>query len=255
MKRSLAIVVALLLSVAANAATKEPEKKKFDPAEDINKPRPDARKITFSTSEGTWMSVDLSPDGTTLAFDLLGDIYTMPAAGGKATAITAVRRGIHIRAIRRTERRSRSQAIAAASTTSGSWPRRKKPARDHDGEGHVRALRDVVAGRQLSHRAPKKKESAAHPAGRVVDVSRARAARNPAPSKDDNEQRIGSGVLARRTLHLFSARKARFNYVPDLSHGLWDVYRYDRRTGDTVQVTGGNRRRGAAVDHTRRKDV
>jgi Tol biopolymer transport system component/imidazolonepropionase-like amidohydrolase len=46
------------------------------------------RKISFSTNEGTWMSVDISPDGKTLVFDLMGDIYTMPAAGGKATAIT-----------------------------------------------------------------------------------------------------------------------------------------------------------------------
>ena len=34
------------------------------------------------------MSVDVSPDGQTLVFDLLGDIYTMPIAGGKATALT-----------------------------------------------------------------------------------------------------------------------------------------------------------------------
>ncbi len=34
------------------------------------------------------MNVDVSPDGRTLAFDLLGDIYTMPVGGGKATAIT-----------------------------------------------------------------------------------------------------------------------------------------------------------------------
>ena len=33
------------------------------------------------------MNVDVSPDGKTIAFDLLGDIYTMPITGGKATAI------------------------------------------------------------------------------------------------------------------------------------------------------------------------
>jgi len=46
-----------------------------------------AKDITFETSEGTWMSVDVSPDGKTLVFDLLGDIYTMPITGGKATLI------------------------------------------------------------------------------------------------------------------------------------------------------------------------
>jgi Tol biopolymer transport system component/imidazolonepropionase-like amidohydrolase len=46
------------------------------------------RTMTFTTNVGHWMSVDVSPDGQTLVFDLLGDIYTMPLAGGKATALT-----------------------------------------------------------------------------------------------------------------------------------------------------------------------
>ncbi len=46
------------------------------------------RKISFSSKEGSWMSLDISPDGQTLVFDLMGDLYTMPATGGKATAIT-----------------------------------------------------------------------------------------------------------------------------------------------------------------------
>jgi Tol biopolymer transport system component len=47
-----------------------------------------ARKIAFATQEGTWMSVDVSPDGKTIVFDLMGDLYTIPATGGTATAIT-----------------------------------------------------------------------------------------------------------------------------------------------------------------------
>jgi Tol biopolymer transport system component/imidazolonepropionase-like amidohydrolase len=46
------------------------------------------RTMTFTTDVGHWMSVDVSPDGQTLVFDLLGDIYTMPITGGKATALT-----------------------------------------------------------------------------------------------------------------------------------------------------------------------
>ena len=42
------------------------------------------RKIKLNLDEGTWMSLDVSPDGNTLAFDLLGDIYTLPIEGGKA---------------------------------------------------------------------------------------------------------------------------------------------------------------------------
>ncbi len=47
-----------------------------------------ARYAQFTTSEGTWMSLDVSPDGQTIAFDLLGDLYTIPIAGGTATRIT-----------------------------------------------------------------------------------------------------------------------------------------------------------------------
>jgi Tol biopolymer transport system component len=46
------------------------------------------RTIEFETSEGTWLSLDVSPDGQTIAFELLGDIYTLPSGGGRATAIT-----------------------------------------------------------------------------------------------------------------------------------------------------------------------
>lgn len=46
------------------------------------------RLIDFNTNEGSWISLDVSPDGKTIAFDLMGDIYTIPITGGDATAIT-----------------------------------------------------------------------------------------------------------------------------------------------------------------------
>jgi Tol biopolymer transport system component len=48
-----------------------------------------ARTHTFTTTKGTWTSLDVSPDGQTIVFDLLGHLYTMPITGGKATAITS----------------------------------------------------------------------------------------------------------------------------------------------------------------------
>lgn len=43
--------------------------------------------LKLSTNEGTWMNLDVSPDGKHIVFDLLGDIYIMPIAGGKAKAL------------------------------------------------------------------------------------------------------------------------------------------------------------------------
>jgi len=48
-----------------------------------------SRIVRFTVDEGTWMSVDVSPDGRTIVFDLLGDLYSLPIAGGKATRIMA----------------------------------------------------------------------------------------------------------------------------------------------------------------------
>ncbi|MFT4736953.1 MAG: Tol biopolymer transport system component [Paraglaciecola sp.] len=47
------------------------------------------RQLTLSTSEGTWLNLDVSPDGKEIAFDMMGDIYRLPIGGGKATQITS----------------------------------------------------------------------------------------------------------------------------------------------------------------------
>jgi|GEM_PF-4648952 len=47
------------------------------------------KPLRFTTDEGTWLSLDVSPDGKTIAFDLLGDLYALPIEGGKATRITS----------------------------------------------------------------------------------------------------------------------------------------------------------------------
>jgi Tol biopolymer transport system component len=47
------------------------------------------RKLSFETDQGTWISLDVSPDGQTLVFELLGDLYTIPIKGGEAHRITS----------------------------------------------------------------------------------------------------------------------------------------------------------------------
>ena len=68
----------------ASTGTKADKPAKWD----VNAPRGlRTKQVRISTEEGSWMNVDVAPDGRTIAFDLLGDIYTMPVAGGTPTRI------------------------------------------------------------------------------------------------------------------------------------------------------------------------
>ena len=47
------------------------------------------RRIEFDTTEGTWLSLDRSPDGERIVFDMLGDLYVVAASGGTARALSS----------------------------------------------------------------------------------------------------------------------------------------------------------------------
>ena len=57
------------------------------PKWDVNNTPGPKKQVNIDTATGTWMSVDVSPDGREVVFDLLGDIYVMPISGGEARAI------------------------------------------------------------------------------------------------------------------------------------------------------------------------
>ena len=46
------------------------------------------KDVAIDTTTGTWMSLDVSPDGREIAFDMLGNLYTIPITGGEARALT-----------------------------------------------------------------------------------------------------------------------------------------------------------------------
>ena len=79
---ALAASIALTLSPLTHAA--EPADK---PQWQVSAPQGQFDTIDINISEGTWMNVDISPDGQTLVFDVLGDIYQLPITGGEATPL------------------------------------------------------------------------------------------------------------------------------------------------------------------------
>ncbi len=84
MKNSLLLAGAILCTVSLFAQT---DKNKWDVNDPTKAGKVPYQDVSFTVSEGTWMCLDVSPDGKTIAFDLLGDIYTMPISGGQATCI------------------------------------------------------------------------------------------------------------------------------------------------------------------------
>jgi imidazolonepropionase-like amidohydrolase/Tol biopolymer transport system component len=104
MKRLLLSTAAVLaLSVFGHAQAQTPEdspaaqtpdegaaaKADEAPKWDVQNPPGPSREVPIDVTRGTWMSLDVSPDGRSIVFDLLGDIYVMPIQGGEARAIAS----------------------------------------------------------------------------------------------------------------------------------------------------------------------
>ena len=83
------LAIALLHPAAAQAQAQAQGQGQEQQHEwDVTQARGETREIDFMTSEATWPSVDVSPDGTWLVFDMLGHIYRMPVSGGTAESLT-----------------------------------------------------------------------------------------------------------------------------------------------------------------------
>lgn len=235
-------VLAFLVVVTASALAKDvpKAKKPFDPASDINKPRPDARHITFSTDEATWASVDLSPDGSTLLFDLLGDIYTVPVAGGKAKALTkGPAFDYHPRYS------PDGKLISFTSDRSGIenvWLMDADGTNEHaltaEKVSYVRSATWSPDGSYLVARREDAKRAGIPPVelwmwsvygGSGVKLT----------SSDEINNSSGPVFSPDGRYIYFSARQRRFSYTPNLTNGLWQIARFDRKTGETTELTTG----------------
>ena len=76
--------------MASSSADKRSQNTHTDASPKKEEPLPlkPSRKIEYTTSEGTWLSLDVSPDGQTIIFDLVGDLYSVPITGGTAKKLT-----------------------------------------------------------------------------------------------------------------------------------------------------------------------
>jgi Tol biopolymer transport system component len=78
-----ALIFGLLCTTSVFSQSKDSEKKNGD------LPLEAGREFSFDLNEGSWISLDVSPDGASMVFDFLGDIYLLPITGGDAVQLTS----------------------------------------------------------------------------------------------------------------------------------------------------------------------
>ncbi len=235
------MLLALAIPVfAADPPKTESQDKKPDVAAEINKPRADARKITFEATEGTWMSVDVSPDGQTIVFDLLGDIYAVPIGGGPARPIMTgpafdwhPRYSPDGRTIAFTSDRSGIENIWLMDAD-GKNPRALTAEKD----SYVRSAAWTPDGNYLVARKEDGKRAGIPPVELWIYHREGGGGIKMTSSDDVNN--AGGAVASRDGRWIYyEARMRRFNYIPNLQDGLWQIWRYDRKLAESFPVTGG----------------
>jgi Tol biopolymer transport system component/imidazolonepropionase-like amidohydrolase len=236
----------LLLITASTARAADPPKdeskpKKPDVAAEINKPRADARTVSLDLSEGTWMSVDVSPDGQTVVFDLLGDIYALPIGGGHAKPLTSgpawdshPRFSPDGKTIAFTSDRSGIENVWVMDAD-GANPRAVSTEKD----AYVRSAAWTPDGNYLIARKEDGKRAGIPPVELWIYHREGGGGGIKLTSSDDVNN-AGGVVVSRdgRSIY-FSARQRRFSYTPDMTDGLWQIWRYDRELADTFPVAEG----------------
>jgi len=85
--RNINTIIAGIMTLSLSGYVLADDEKQHKETWDVSAPQGVFEDVIIDVSEGTWMNIDVSPNGQEIVFDLLGDIYTMPMSGGKTTLI------------------------------------------------------------------------------------------------------------------------------------------------------------------------
>jgi Tol biopolymer transport system component/imidazolonepropionase-like amidohydrolase len=234
---SLHACFALAFSLVAAAAHADP---KADAPWRVDAPTGPTRTIAFDTDEGTWLHLDVHPDGKRIVFSLLGDLYLLPIAGGEAQRITS---GPAYDVQPRFS--PDGTQIAFASDRSGIenlWVCAL------DGSG----ARALTQEKEISVSAPAWSPRGDWVVGRkrFTDMSsigtvelwlwHAKGGQGVPLTKRDEQPDAADPAFPpdEERFVYFSARDARFGYDSNVNDGLWQIKRLDRRDGKAVAITG-----------------
>ena len=249
---ALALFSLLLPAPPAAASPFAPQDADEDHADSDGKdeglPLAASETLEFTVTEGTWMSLDVSPDGQTIVFELLGDLYTLPITGGDATRIVG---GISFEsqpvyspdggeiAYLSDRNGVENLWIADADGTNPRAVTEDKPTRDRpqlmvspswtaDGD-YLLVSRSRPPERTASvfliHR----------DGGSGIRLGDAPPEPTPGGGGPQPVNRLGAVASPDGRFVYFSERRGTFNY--NAQFPIWQVVRFDRKTGEETTIT------------------
>lgn len=237
------VSITLMIAVPAQAQNDSKDEK---PDWDVTDPPGPSQTVTVDTDEGTWMHVDVSPDGETIVFDLLGDIFLMPMDGGEATALTS-----DLAWDMQPVFSPDGSRIAFTSDRDGGdniWTM------DTDGsdlrqvtEEDFRLLNSPVWSPDGEYIAARKHYTGFRSLGQgqvwLYHRSGGQGVKLAAHSSEDSQKELGEPAFSPDGRYLYYALDATqgdtFEYNKDANTGIFEIRRLDRETGKTDTVAGG----------------
>ena len=259
MKKFLALLTLCAVGfISVRAQERQAEDETAKPAEGFALKT--AETIEFITDEVTWMQVDVSPDGRTILFDLLGDLYTMPITGGEAKRIMG---GLSFESQPTWSPDGKTIAFLTDRTgVENLW------IADADGSNP----RAISKDGRTNDRPQIMASPAWTPDGNFIVVSKSRPpdpgtfwlfmyhrdggtgvrvgappppqpspeAQGPPPAPPTN--RMGTVVSPDGRFIYYTQRTGTFTY--NARFPLWQIYRHDTETGDVTQITNAQ---GSAI--------
>jgi imidazolonepropionase-like amidohydrolase/Tol biopolymer transport system component len=238
------VLVACLAAATWPVSFAEDKPKQEKPKWDVNNPPGPRATIPIDTTTGTWMNLDLSPQGDEIVFELLGDLYTVPTAGGEAKALTSgiawdmqPRYSPDGKRIAFTSDRGGGDNIWVMNRD-GSDPKQvskeefrllNSPAWSPDGQ-YIAAHKHFTAERSLG-------------SGEIWLYHTSGGAGMQMTRKPNDQQDVGEPAFSPDGRYLYFSQDTtpgpEFQYNKDPNPGIYSIKRLDRTTGDIDVLTGG----------------
>lgn len=230
----------VLILVPCLGEESKDEKPKWDVS---NSPGP-GHDVEIDVTEGTWMSLDVSSDGTQIVFDLLGDIYLLPIEGGEAKALTSgaawdmqPRFSPNGRWIAFTSDRAGGDNIWVMDRD-GSNPRQVT-------KESIRLLNSPVWTPDSQFIAARKHFTSRRSlgAGEIWLYHRAGSDGVQMVKRPNDQKDLGEPAFSPDGRYLYFSQDTTpgevFEYDKDSNAGIYSIVRLDRESGRSIRLTGG----------------